>query len=84
GKEGHKKKKVGLIVTGTSASVLVVLLIFGYIGQRIINCRVKKNNDAYEDYLDLPIFDLATIAKATEDFSISNKLGKGGFGTVYK
>jgi hypothetical protein len=29
-------------------------------------------------------FDLSTIKVATEDFSIANKLGEGGFGAVYK
>uniref|UniRef100_A0A803NZ15 non-specific serine/threonine protein kinase n=1 Tax=Cannabis sativa TaxID=3483 RepID=A0A803NZ15_CANSA len=33
---------------------------------------------------ELPFFDLATIRVATDDFSDSNKLGQGGFGTVYK
>lgn len=28
--------------------------------------------------------DLAAIRVATDDFSDSNKLGQGGFGTVYK
>ncbi|XVF04054.1 hypothetical protein REPUB_Repub05bG0047900 [Reevesia pubescens] len=35
--------------------------------------------------LELPVFDFATIAKATNNFSSSNKLGQGGFGgPVYK
>ncbi|XP_052875761.1 cysteine-rich receptor-like protein kinase 10 [Gossypium arboreum] len=33
---------------------------------------------------EFPFFDLATIRVATDDFSDSNKLGQGGFGTVYK
>ncbi|KAL5773341.1 hypothetical protein ACOSQ2_013265 [Xanthoceras sorbifolium] len=33
---------------------------------------------------ELPFMDLAIIRAATEDFSDSNKLGRGGFGTVYK
>ncbi|XP_031119297.1 G-type lectin S-receptor-like serine/threonine-protein kinase At4g27290 isoform X1 [Ipomoea triloba] len=33
---------------------------------------------------DLPFFDLATISLATDDFSLNNKLGEGGFGPVYK
>ncbi|KAM5556050.1 hypothetical protein ABKV19_023778 [Rosa sericea] len=33
---------------------------------------------------DLPFFDLTTIAAATNNFSDENKLGTGGFGSVYK
>ncbi|CAL5344633.1 unnamed protein product [Camellia sinensis] len=33
---------------------------------------------------ELPFMELATIKAATDNFSDSNKLGKGGFGTVYK
>ncbi|XP_047336092.1 G-type lectin S-receptor-like serine/threonine-protein kinase At1g11410 [Impatiens glandulifera] len=33
---------------------------------------------------DFPFFDLNTIVIATDNFSISNKLGEGGFGSVYK
>ena len=34
--------------------------------------------------LDLPFFDFNTIAAATHNFSVDNKLGEGGFGSVYK
>ena len=34
--------------------------------------------------LDLPLFDLTDIAAANENFSDGNKLGQGGFGSVYK
>lgn len=33
---------------------------------------------------DLPFFDLSAIAAATDNFSDANKLGQGGFGSVYK
>ncbi|XP_021666772.2 G-type lectin S-receptor-like serine/threonine-protein kinase RKS1 isoform X3 [Hevea brasiliensis] len=33
---------------------------------------------------DLPIFNLRTISAATNNFSPANKLGQGGFGSVYK
>ena len=33
---------------------------------------------------EVQLFDLALIAKATNDFSIENKLGQGGFGPVYR
>lgn len=44
---------------------------------------VDKNEGKQED-LELPFFDLATLVKATNNFSIENKLGEGGFGPVYK
>ncbi|KAL4342230.1 hypothetical protein GQ457_08G007110 [Hibiscus cannabinus] len=42
-----------------------------------------KYEDQNED-LELPLFDFATIASATDNFSPSNKIGEGGFGSVYK
>ncbi|KAK4387024.1 G-type lectin S-receptor-like serine/threonine-protein kinase [Sesamum angolense] len=33
---------------------------------------------------ELPLFDLSVITKATNNFSMNNKLGEGGFGPVYK
>ncbi|CAA0835955.1 Receptor-like serine/threonine-protein kinase SD1-8 [Striga hermonthica] len=36
------------------------------------------------DELDLPLFDISTLITATKTFSDSNKLGQGGFGSVYK
>ena len=33
---------------------------------------------------DVPLFDLHTIAVATANFSVDNKLGQDGFGSVYK
>ena len=33
---------------------------------------------------ELPLFTYETLANATENFHESNKLGKGGFGQVYK
>ncbi|KAJ0470458.1 putative protein kinase RLK-Pelle-DLSV family [Helianthus annuus] len=41
------------------------------------------NDDGNQD-LELPIFSLDKIAKATGNFSINNKLGEGGFSEVYK
>ena len=34
--------------------------------------------------IDLPLFDLATIISATNNFLTENMIGKGGFGPVYK
>ncbi|KAK9107006.1 hypothetical protein Syun_023017 [Stephania yunnanensis] len=34
--------------------------------------------------VDLPLFSLASVSSATNNFSEANKLGQGGFGPVYK
>nr|XP_043624960.1 G-type lectin S-receptor-like serine/threonine-protein kinase At1g11410 isoform X2 [Erigeron canadensis] len=34
--------------------------------------------------VDLHVFDMSTIVAATDNFSLSSKLGEGGFGSVYK
>ena len=33
---------------------------------------------------ELPLFELTTIVEATDNFSLNNKFGAGGFGSVYK
>ncbi|XP_016463438.1 G-type lectin S-receptor-like serine/threonine-protein kinase RKS1 [Nicotiana tabacum] len=56
---------------------------------------LKRNLASYEnssrgneidgsEHVDVLIFDLSTIISATDDFSDANKLGEGGFGSVYK
>ncbi|KAJ7981664.1 receptor kinase 1 [Quillaja saponaria] len=40
-------------------------------------------NEEQEEDLELPLYGLSKIARATGNFSINNKLGEGGFGPVY-
>ncbi|XXG83159.1 hypothetical protein AAC387_Pa10g0978 [Persea americana] len=41
-------------------------------------------NDIGKEGLELPIFSFHDVIFATDNFSVANKLGEGGFGTVYK
>ncbi|KAI7981986.1 G-type lectin S-receptor-like serine/threonine-protein kinase [Camellia lanceoleosa] len=50
---------------------------------------MHKSEQGYTDKtqkedLELPLFDLTVIVDSTNNFSINNKLGEGGFGPVYK
>ncbi|KAK6142261.1 hypothetical protein DH2020_022609 [Rehmannia glutinosa] len=51
-----------------------------YLRVPVSELALKKERDE----LELPFFDLATIATATNNFSRENKIGEGGFGPVYK
>ncbi|KAF8029969.1 hypothetical protein BT93_E2402 [Corymbia citriodora subsp. variegata] len=78
--------RIALIIT--IPAVGLALLIAGILCICLRSRRMKKNFEA------VPIdeiknaeslqYDLNTIRAATNDFSDTNKLGQGGFGTVYK
>ncbi|KAJ0465597.1 putative protein kinase RLK-Pelle-DLSV family [Helianthus annuus] len=74
------KKKTHLKVTFPVVFV-VVLITLGLI---LYAWKKKKNSHDICEDLELPLFSLDKIAKATGNFSINNKLGQGGFGEVYK
>ncbi|XP_027354532.1 receptor-like serine/threonine-protein kinase SD1-8 [Abrus precatorius] len=44
----------------------------------------EHSDERSMDDRELPLFDFNTIKEATNFFSLANKLGEGGFGSVYK
>ncbi|KAL8237834.1 hypothetical protein R6Q59_018915 [Mikania micrantha] len=87
-------RRVRVIVP--AAFVVLVILVSIYIFCRF-NTRkqlqeVKPGNKfghvpetgSADKEIELPLFGLSTILKATNNFSMNNKLGEGGFGPVYK
>ncbi|GKV51534.1 hypothetical protein SLEP1_g58179 [Rubroshorea leprosula] len=44
----------------------------------------SRSDERQNEDMELPVFELDAISKATNNFSLSNKLGQGGFGPVYK
>uniref|UniRef100_A0A2N9F6Y2 non-specific serine/threonine protein kinase n=1 Tax=Fagus sylvatica TaxID=28930 RepID=A0A2N9F6Y2_FAGSY len=77
---GHKKNIVAIV----ACSIVVVsgMLLGSYYVCSKENLRATAR--VQEEDMELPLFDLSTIARATDDFSLNNKLGEGGFGPVYK
>ncbi|KAL9684537.1 hypothetical protein QQ045_021978 [Rhodiola kirilowii] len=78
-----KNNRTGLIVGLTVAAAAIVCFI-------LIACAVyyklkKSDADVDKDLAGIgPTFSYAELRTATEDFSPANKLGEGGFGSVYK
>ncbi|KAG6520785.1 hypothetical protein ZIOFF_017845 [Zingiber officinale] len=78
-KPGHGSRVVAVIVAPALAVFLLAFIVYW-------TCWRKKKHGNYfddetqEEDLDLPIYDLDTIAEATNNFSESNKLGQGGYG----
>ncbi|KAL7243985.1 hypothetical protein ACSBR1_016246 [Camellia fascicularis] len=82
----EKKKKLLLVIIPVSVALLSFLLASCVIWKRIKQTRGSWSNIPFKDdeNIDLPIFNIVTIANATNNFSISDKIGEGGFVSVYK
>ncbi|KAL0845589.1 hypothetical protein Bca101_018835 [Brassica carinata] len=76
-------------IIGVTFVVLTFTNLLIFIGFYKVNARRRKLSNGINEYADsdgqfmLP-YDLGMIISATADFSSENKLGQGGFGTVYK
>ncbi|XP_048234994.1 G-type lectin S-receptor-like serine/threonine-protein kinase At4g27290 isoform X2 [Ricinus communis] len=91
--KSRRQRRVGIIVCTTTLGTGI--LVLGWIfcmkkrkhkiqdKLRSIKGRDYNSKSRNED-LELPVIDLVTIMKATDNFSSENKLGEGGFGPVYK
>ncbi|KAJ4798618.1 Serine/threonine-protein kinase [Rhynchospora pubera] len=90
---GRSSKMNSATTIGVISSSLILLLLLSLLvyllwrKMRYSRKDIKERHLAQSDSLkdaDLPVFDLDTVLQATDNFSITNKLGEGGFGVVYK
>ncbi|KAM3253097.1 G-type lectin S-receptor-like serine/threonine-protein kinase isoform X2 [Capsicum annuum] len=88
-----KAMKLRIILPLAALSLLLALCIIWYIRQKKkhqnegggMRCfEMFFTRESKDEELDLPLFDFATISDATNNFSLKNKLGEGGFGPVYR
>ncbi|WCJ34445.1 G-type lectin S-receptor-like serine/threonine-protein kinase At4g27290 [Euphorbia peplus] len=81
-------RRTVIIVLATLIPLIFTMLAMGcFIHRRRVKLREKSKNEDEEhdpENLELPLIDLNDILKATNKFSMENKLGEGGFGPVYK
>ncbi|KAG5541640.1 hypothetical protein RHGRI_021468 [Rhododendron griersonianum] len=74
-----------IIVVAVSIFLVVTVLVCALLhlrkrkGRSTVKLLVESGTNE-----DLPLFDFNTIVAATDNFSLENKLGQGGFGPVYK
>ncbi|KAK4278104.1 hypothetical protein QN277_015996 [Acacia crassicarpa] len=89
-KQGSSNKKGGIIggVVGAVALVLVLFSLFSWwrhVRRSKRSKRVPRGEIMGESNLRAPLnYNYKELKSATKNFSEKNKLGEGGFGTVYK
>ncbi|XP_048332796.2 G-type lectin S-receptor-like serine/threonine-protein kinase SD1-1 isoform X2 [Ziziphus jujuba] len=77
------KVKIAVIIVAVVSIVSGLSLSANYIRRNRKISKGQSNKGQQEDP-ELPFFNLSTIASATDKFSFNNKLGQGGFGSVYR
>ncbi|XP_013657428.2 G-type lectin S-receptor-like serine/threonine-protein kinase At1g11300 [Brassica napus] len=89
-----------VIIASSLAGGILVVVACGLMARRLVMKRRarKKGRDAEQMFnrvealaggdkaklKELPLFEFQVLAAATNNFSLRNKLGQGGFGPVYK
>ncbi|RYR35877.1 hypothetical protein Ahy_A10g050979 isoform C [Arachis hypogaea] len=79
------KNHRAVLAIGITLGALV--LVLGLVAIRYLRKKRRQSSRGDErnmDDLKLPMFDFDTLSMATNNFSQDNKLGEGGFGSVYK
>ncbi|XP_022753200.1 G-type lectin S-receptor-like serine/threonine-protein kinase At4g27290 [Durio zibethinus] len=76
-RKSKEKLKAAIISIAIVIATGLMILVF------VLHVRKKKQVEEKEE-MELPVFDFAAIANATNNFSKNNQLGCGGFGPVYK
>ncbi|CAI9299773.1 unnamed protein product [Lactuca saligna] len=95
GRSGYNKKKAVLIIALSVSSAAMLVSAVAYACRKKMKRPHKKGRGnrwqtfdkdkvEMENFGELPFFSLYRIAKATNNFSIDNQIGEGGFGPVYK
>uniref|UniRef100_A0A7N0TRZ8 Cysteine-rich receptor-like protein kinase 29 n=1 Tax=Kalanchoe fedtschenkoi TaxID=63787 RepID=A0A7N0TRZ8_KALFE len=78
---GNKTRTIIIVVVSTVCFVILIICIFFFLQRRNRRKKLESVDKIGADALQL---DFGTVKAATNNFSNDNKLGQGGFGSVYK
>ncbi|XP_028204119.1 G-type lectin S-receptor-like serine/threonine-protein kinase At4g27290 isoform X1 [Glycine soja] len=83
-----KRRKIALIISASSLALLLLCIILclskKYIKRRRTTTDLVAGHRNHNEDQAPPLFEIDTILAATNNFSIENKIGEGGFGPVYR
>ncbi|KAD3066922.1 hypothetical protein R6Q59_018902 [Mikania micrantha] len=86
-----RRVRVIVLIAFVVLIIIVLLCIYRFYSKRQRNQETPIKESGYDpeirsddEDLELPVFGMSTILKATNNFSVNAKLGEGGFGPVYK
>ncbi|XP_064962155.1 receptor-like serine/threonine-protein kinase SD1-8 isoform X2 [Musa acuminata AAA Group] len=82
--QSHRNHVVVIIIVVSALATFILLSVPCFVWKRKKRRNRYIDEETHEQDMDLPLYDLDTIADATGNFSTDNKLGEGGFGPVYK
>ncbi|KAL8241143.1 hypothetical protein R6Q59_014498 [Mikania micrantha] len=93
----NKNQTIAIVVSISVGLIIVCVILAVYLARRkkkrsettttpgsVPNNDLNNTNENTKDDTELSSYSISTIAKATNNFSVNNKLGEGGFGPVYK
>ncbi|KAJ4823896.1 hypothetical protein Tsubulata_026739 [Turnera subulata] len=84
-KPPNEGKRERSIISGAAGLLLLVLIILGAIWWKgLLGCRAPLAQELRGLDLQTGVFTFRQIRAATDDFHPRNKIGEGGFGSVYK
>ncbi|KAL8208492.1 hypothetical protein R6Q57_007904 [Mikania cordata] len=75
---------LGVVVIGLSSTLLWYALRKRNHSQKMGEGEPLQVCESQTEGMELPLFSFSVVAKSTDSFSPENKLGEGGFGSVYK
>ncbi|KAM1119417.1 hypothetical protein TB2_043551 [Malus domestica] len=82
GKKSNTSRTVIITVVTTVVSLVLIISICIYLRVKKIKAKLGEADEILDT--EALQFDLGSIRTATNNFSEANKLGRGGFGTVYR